>query len=394
MTATAAPATDYDPFTMDAILDPHLHDGRLREETPVAYLPQYDVYALTRHADIRAALRDPRTFSSTDRPFYVPSNLKPSMMVMEDAPHHTVIKKVALEFLNKQEIAHLQQTFERESMALIERLMAGGAADVDAAQDVAAAFILKVFPDAIGAPVEGRENLIAFGDAVFNSTSPRNELYHRKMERAVPALAWVEENMKRSALSPGGWGARVFEIVDEGRLTEDEGEQLVKTIFAAGYDTTASTIGSLLRAFADNPDQWDLARERPELVDSAIEEGLRYYAASRYGGRLVTQDVEIAGHLLPAGAKVMMMWLGAGRDPRQWTDPDRFDIAREGVGGHISFGFGVHACLGQHIARIEAKAMLEALIPRVSRIERTGDVEMLDNMQAFGHHHIPVRLHP
>lgn len=150
----------------------------------------------------------------------------------------------------------------------------------------------------------------------------------------------------------------------------------------------------MIRAFADHPAQWKKLRENPELVDNAWEEAIRFYPASRYGGRWAKKETVLGGVRIPEGAKILVMWLGAGRDGRQYENPDEFRIDREMTGGHLSFGFGIHTCAGQGVARLEARTLLRALVERVERIELVGEPVQAVNYQSFGHEKVPVRLVP
>jgi cytochrome P450 len=166
----------------------------------------------------------------------------------------------------------------------------------------------------------------------------------------------------------------------------------VKLLFAAGFDTTVGSITNAIRAFADNPNQWTLLKESPDLIDNAIEEVLRYYPPVRYTGRVAAMEAEVDGHIVPEGAPMMMMWLSGGRDPRFWHNPNDFDIRRDNVAGHMTFGVGIHACLGQHIARMETRAVLSAMLRHVDTLELAGQPEVSDNMQGFGFTKLPVRF--
>ncbi|WP_342660463.1 Cytochrome [Rhodococcus ruber] len=391
---TDAPHSNYDPFDPEVLKDVHLHDGMLREVAPVVHIEKYDFYAVTRHAEIQRALRDWRTFSSTDRPFYQPNPFRPNAPLMQDPPDHTQTKSVMLRIFSKENMAQMESYFAEVATRVVDELLADGSADVDGYRDVAARYVLQVFPDVLGLPTEGRQLLLKFGDAVFNAFGPQNEHHHAKMASGAPALDWVEANMKRELQSEGGIGWQLYAAADEGLISEIEAEQLLKAVFGAGFDTTIFGISGLLRALADNPRQWDLLRTRPDLLEPAFEEALRMYPPSRFGGRIATRDTELGGVAIPAGTKLLMMWLGAGRDPRKWDNPNEFHVDRHSAGSHLSFGFGIHTCAGQAVARLEAKSLLAALVARVARIEPTGEPHRAINFQAFGHDALPLRLIP
>jgi 4-methoxybenzoate monooxygenase (O-demethylating) len=389
----ATPVSDYDPFTPEAILDAHRHDGAIRELAPAVYLSRYDVWAVARWQQVHDVLRDWETFSSTSRPFFDPKAIRPNILITQDPPDHSRVRAVIMRVLTPGALNELRAAFADAAERLVDRVLADGAVELDGHTELAADFILKVFPDALGLPEEGRTHLLRFGDAAFNAFGPRNEIYHRGMESAADAIAWVDANTKREAMRAGGLGDAMYQAADRGEVSPEEAELLVRTFFSAGFDTTVYGIGSLLRAFAEFPDQWQLVREQPSLVKNAFEEALRFESPSRFGGRVAVRDTDLDGVAVPAGARFMVMFLAAGRDPRRWDEPDRFDVRRK-VGGHVSFGYGIHVCVGMVLARLEAEALFSALARRVERIELTGEPARAVNFQAHGHDSIPLRLVP
>ncbi|MET4538633.1 cytochrome P450 [Arthrobacter bambusae] len=393
-TLIEAPVSQYDPFDPEVLAAVHHHDGLLREVAPVVYIEKYDFYAITRAEDIQKALRNFRVFSSADRPFYEPNPFRPNAPLMQDPPEHTQTKSVMLRIFSQENMDKMESYFTEHAERLVDELLANGSVELDAYKDLAARYVLKVFPDILGLPEEGRELLLKFGDAVFNVLGPHNDHHFQKMEAGQPALEWVGANVKREKQSEGGIGWQLYQAADEGIITPTEAEQLLTAVFGAGFDTTVFSIAGMLRAFADNPKEWAKLRENPDLVESAFEEAVRYFAPSRYGGRVAKRETELGGVRIPEGAKILVMWLGAGRDPRKWESPDEFRIDRPSASGHLSFGFGIHTCAGQAVARMEGRSILRALVKRVASIELTGEPRHAINFQAFGHDYIPVRMTP
>ncbi len=391
-TTVDVPTSDYDPFTEEAILDAHRYDGALRDIAPAVYLERYDVWAVARFRDVHAILPDHERFTSTDRPFFDPKAIRPAILLTEDPPEHTRTRSVIMRSLSAPALRKMQEEFDRAAVALVDRLLESGGI-VDGHLDIASAYVLQVFPDILGLSKEGRHHLLRFGDAAFNAFGPANEIQRRGMERAADAIAWVDRSVKRDAVDPDGLGGQMFKAADDGEITEQEAELLVRTLFAAGSDTTIYGIGSMVRAFSENPGEYEKVRAEPKLVRNAFEEVLRYESPSRFGGRATKDVTELDGVTLPAGARIMVMFLSAGRDPRKWENPDTFDVTRKVV-GHINLGYGIHACAGQALARIEGQAILNALAAKVKAIEPAGEAERAVNFQAHGHEHIPVRLIP
>jgi 4-methoxybenzoate monooxygenase (O-demethylating) len=164
-------------------------------------------------------------------------------------------------------------------------------------------------------------------------------------------------------------------------------------LLSAAADTTVMTLATAIRAFSLFPDQYRLLRKEPALAKDAFEESLRWDSPSRMAGRITTHDVEVDGYLLPKGERCGLMFAAANRDPRKWTEPDRFDIRRDNR-GHLGWGYGLHACVGRVLAVLEADALLGACVRHIERFEPAGD--SVPWMSAIGHGpaKLPVKIAP
>jgi cytochrome P450 len=150
-------------------------------------------------------------------------------------------------------------------------------------------------------------------------------------------------------------------------------------LLTAGVDTTVNGIGNMIHAFALHPDQWARLRTEPSLAKRAFEESLRWDSTVQTFFRTTARSVDVAGETIPEGAKVLLFLAAANRDPRHWQRAEVFDISRN-ASGHVGFGFGIHQCLGQMVARMEAEAVLDAMIPRIAEIRLAGEpVRRLNN---------------
>ena len=392
------PATDsavdtgFDWFSPEVIRDPQKYDGMIREAGPVVYSPQYDVWATGRHDQIELMMRDWRTFSSTRPPFEEIG--QPMILLSDDPPDHQRVRTVISKGMSPAVLRRMQDDFEQGAENLVLRLLEGPEV-IDGHTDLAKAYVLKVFPDAIGLGDQNREMLIRFGHAQFNMFGPKNEIYRQSMDEATEVFEWVGVNCKRDAVQPGGICMAMYEAADTGAVTQQEAEILVRTLYSAGSDTTIYSLGNTLRALAEFPDQYQLLRSNiDEFATRAFEEGIRYDNPARFTRRRATMDVDVDGVELPEDAKILLLHMPGGRDPRRWENPGVYDITRDVVNKHLGLGFGVHACVGARVARLEGVSLLSALARHVRSIELAGEPEVTTNMAVHGHEKLPLRLVP
>jgi 4-methoxybenzoate monooxygenase (O-demethylating) len=390
------PVSDADPFSDEFLADPFPHLAQLRDEGPVVYLDRYGVFAVARHEQVQAVLKEPLAFSSAAGTgitnFAVEKAWrKPSILLEVDPPVHTHNRKVVARALAPRSLGYLQETFDRRAAELADSLVARGS--FDAVPDLAEIFPTRVFPDAFGLQEDGRDQLLAYGAIVFNGMGPRNHLFEASMQGAAEVIAWITRQCARSSLRPDGLGALIYAGVDAGEVTEDEAALLVRSFLSAGLDTTVSAIALGVLDFVQHPDQWRELRQDPSLARNAFEEVVRLEAPVMNFFRTTAEATELAGTYLPANAKVMVSFAGANRDPRRWEDPDRFDIRRK-TAGHMGFGVGVHNCVGQVIARMEGEALLRALAARVGSWHLAGEPQPRLNNTLRGLATLPVAAEP
>jgi hypothetical protein len=250
---------------------------------------------------------------------------------------------------------------------------------------------LRVFPDAVGIPQGGRENLLPYGDHAFNAFGPANDLVAKGAPRVGELSAWVNARCQRDVLSPAGFGADIWAASDRGDITPEQAPLVVRSLLTAGVDTTVHGISAVLYAFATNPGQWERLRREPSLARVAFDEAVRWESPVQTFFRTATTDVRVGDVVIPEGRKILMFLAAANRDPRRWADPDSFDLSRD-PSGHVGFGMGIHQCVGQHVARLEAVAILTALARRVRTIELDGPTVRHHNNTLRAWESIPVRV--
>ena len=390
------PVSTIDPFSERFLRDPYPHHEALREAGPVVWLEHYGIWAMARHQEVRDGLTDCQTYCSSagvglsdfrKEPPWRP----PSIILEADPPLRTRTRAVLTRILSPAAINVLRASFEREAQSLVARLLEHR--EFDGIADIAEAYPLKVFPDAVGISEDGRENLLPYGSMVFNSFGPRNDLFESAMANAGPVRDWIMSKCSRAALASGGLGMRIFEAVDSGELTEPEAGMLVRSFLSAGIDTTVYGLGNALHCFASHPAQWTIVRENPNLIRGAFEEVLRFEAPVQTFFRTTTKGVDVGGVRLGDGEKVLLFLAAANRDPRRWDNPDHFDVRRRAT-GHMTFGTGIHGCVGQAVARLESEAIFGALARRVASFELTGEPTRRLNNTLRGLDTLPLRIVP
>ena len=390
--------SDLDPYALEFLSDPYPQHQVLREAGAVVWLSKYDIVALARHAEVSAALDDWETFCSNRgvglSDFLNEEPWRPPSIILEaDPPLHTRARAVLSRVLSKNALAGLTEPFVQVARVLVSELLERSTIDgtIDGIRDLAEAYPLAVFPDAVGVVKEGRENLLPYGDMAFNAFGPRNELFEKSFANAQKGAAWIATQCQRESLDAQGIGAQIYAAADTGEIDAEEAGMLVRSLLTAGLDTTIFSIGAALYCFAAYPDQWQLLRNDPRLARPAFAEVIRFISPVQTFFRTTTCEVEVAGTRIPKGQKVLLILASANRDPRKWENPERFEIQRR-VAGHVGFGHGIHMCVGQQLARLEGEVILRVLAEKVAAIELAGEPMWRLNNTLHGLDHLPLRL--
>jgi 4-methoxybenzoate monooxygenase (O-demethylating) len=392
--ASGVPTIERDPYSTEYLIDPYPFHEELREAGPVVWLEAYDVWATGRHEHVRNVLTDWRTFMSGAGVGLIDLRVDawrpPSLLLEADPPDHTVVRQIIERVLSPRAVKILREKFQARAETLVDQLVSAGS--FDAMDELARVFPVEAFADEVGVPKEGRENLLPYGDMVFNGQGPRNELFDAAMQNAAEVQEWIMASCRRENLAPSGFGAQIYEAADAGEITGEQAGMLVRSFLSAGLDTTVSALGNAVHLFATNPEQWELLRADPSLARPAFEETIRIETPVQVFSRTATRDTEIGGTGIAKDERVMIFFGAANRDPRRWENPDRFDITRK-ASGHLAFGLGIHGCVGKPVARIEGEVVLGALARRVGRIELNGEPQRHLNNTVRSFESLPVTFH-
>lgn len=361
------PASQVDIFADEFLADPYPALAELRAAGPVVHLEPLDVWAVPRYEQVREVLGDWERFSSAGVAFNEPFNQQIGDGVLRAAPPlHTTLRDVLSSRLSPRAMRTLKDDIGRRAQGFVDELLDRGS--FDAITDLARRFPVGVVADLIGLPEEGREELLGLIDANFNCFGPSNTRTWQSVPRMQELAQYVYSRATREMLAEDSWGAAVYAAVDAGTVDAEHAPWLVMTYVTAGMDTTVNALGHAIWLMAQHPDQWDIVRSDRSLIPQAFREVLRLESPVQAFGRTTTVDWSVEEHVVPAGSQLAVLYGSANRDEREWPEPERFDVRRENL-GHVAFGYGLHSCAGQALARTEGEAILQALADRVTRFE-------------------------
>ncbi|HEY2283058.1 MAG TPA: cytochrome P450 [Solirubrobacteraceae bacterium] len=366
-TGAAPHRSSIDLFSDAVLADPYPHYRKLRETSSAVYLTKCDAWALTQYADVRRALSDWRVFSSTDgialsRVTNAATDKSPLAV---DPPAHRHPRRVLQGHLSPMSVHDQAIGIQRRAKELVAHL--AKQERFDAMRDLAAPFALSTLADHMGLPADSRDFLIDWADAAFDIMGPDNERTRIARAHLGKLGVYLLNTTIVERLSTTGAGRAIYAAGTRGDITPEACTQLVAISLLASIPTTTASIGNAVSLFARHPDQWECLRRDPRLVENAVEEILRLESPIQWFSRVLRERCDIGDVSVPAGARVLLLFGAANRDPNTWGDPDTFDITRTNPVDHLAFGHGLHSCMGQGLARAEIAAVLTALVAHVER---------------------------
>lgn len=389
-----APVWPGDPFSDDFFYNAFDYFPELRALGPVFRLPQYGIWGMAQYEPVKSALADWETFiSSAGAGIQDLRKQKawrpPSILLETDPPLHDVTRGAMNKVLSIGALRERKEAFQAEADRMVDALVERGT--FDAVSDLAIPFPLKVMGDAVGVPPEGRECLLPFSNMLFNSFGPPNEVFLKSIEESKAVVEELYRQCSREVLTGDGFGAALYAAVDRGEIPEDYAPALVRSILSAGFDTTVNGLSSAIYAFAQYPEQWQILRDEPNRLRTFFDEVIRWASPVQTFFRTTSREVEVDGFRIGGDEKVLLFLAAANHDPDRWESPEVFDITRKTI-GHVGFGHGIHVCVGQMVARMEAEVVFGALCRRVAGFELAGTPVYKRNNTLRGFEHLPVRL--
>ncbi|MEV4233602.1 cytochrome P450 [Nocardia vinacea] len=370
MTTSAINDIYYDPYDIQLNADPYPMFKRLREELPVYYNEQHDFYAISRWADVNAALLDTGTYSSARGAILelikAGIEMPPGILIFEDPPVHDIHRKLLSRMFTPRKIRELEDKIRQFCVRSLDPLVGTGRLDFIA--DIGAQMPMRTIGMLLGIPEEDQEAIRDFANDQMRTEEGQ------PMKAASEGLAtgeifsayidWRAEHPSDDIMTE----LLNVEFEDENgvvrRLTRDELLIYVNVVAGAGNETTTRLIGWAGKVLAEHPDQRRELVENPRLIPNAVEELLRFEPPAPHVARYVTRDVELHGRTVPEGSVMMMLIGAANRDHRQFpADGDVFDIHRD-TRQHLTFSVGTHYCMGSALARLEGRIALEEILAR------------------------------
>jgi cytochrome P450 len=369
MTATE-PGVYYDPYDFDIDADPYPIWRRLREEQPLYYNERYDFYALSRFDDVERCLVDWRTYSSAKGTLLelIKSDIEipPGSMIFEDPPHHDLHRGLLSRVFTPRKMNAVEPKVREFCARSLDPLVGSGGFDF--IRDLGAQMPMRTIGMLLGIPEQDQEAIrdrIDDGLRLEEGTMPdfTSDRAEGHSEVFEAYLDWRAEHPSDDLMTE--LLTAEYEDLDgeRRRLTRAEVLGYVGLIAAAGNETTTRLIGWTGKVLAEHPDQRRQLVEDRSLIPNAIEELLRYEPPSPVQGRLVTRDVEHYGQTVPEGSAMLLLNGSANRDERHFAEGEGFDIHRK-IDHHLTFGYGLHFCLGAALARLEGRVALDEVLER------------------------------
>jgi cytochrome P450 len=369
MTSTEADLY-YDPYDFEIDADPYPVWRRLREERPLYHNERYDFFALSRFDDVEQASIDWRTYSSARGTLLeiikADIDVPRGSIIFDDPPTHDIFRGLLSRVFTPRRVAALEPKIRELCARSLDPLVGSGGFDF--VRDLGAEMPMRTIGMLLGIPEQDQVALrdkIDDGLRLEEGTMPDVDLSNTDDQASAFAayIDWRVDHPSDDLMTELLQAELEDATGTRRRLTREEVVNYVNLVAAAGNETTTRLIGWTGKVLAEHPDQRaELVADR-SLVPAAIEELLRYEPPSPVQARYVTRDVEHYGEVVPEGSAILLLTAAANRDDRQFPGGDRFDIHRK-IGHHLSFGYGIHFCLGAALARLEGRVALDEVLRR------------------------------
>lgn len=405
--ATETPAIELNPYSHEFHEDPYAVYATLREHAPLYYNEDLDFYAVTRHEDVAAVLRDNETYLSgygtvlelmgADYGEVMAGN---PMILFMDPPDHTKLRRLVSLAFTPRAIARLEDHIRSHTAELCDRLAAAGGGDF--VDSFAAPLPMHVIFEMLGVPSEDRPQVREWIDRMLDRIPEPPYIPDYAMEAALHNSEYNQDLIAEHRKHPQD---NLIGDLLAAEITEEDGERrqlsdgeilgFIGLLGGAGNETITKLLTNTLVLLQRHPDARRRAVEDPTALKNAVEESLRFWAPAQYNGRTTSREVTLHGETIPEGSTVVAFMASANRDERRFPDAEVFDIDRSGKESHLSFGVGIHFCLGAALARTQARIGLEMFLERFPdyEIDEAG-LERVHSSNVHGFEHAPITVRP
>jgi cytochrome P450 len=386
----ATPTTQFDPFAAGYLQDPYPHVAALREDAPVAYAPEIDMWVVSRYADVDAVFRDPATFSasiaqaplvplSEDARAILAEGFRPAQVMSNlDPPEHGRIRAHTSRAFSARRIASLEPTIRARTTALVDAFAERGEAELVA--ELTFPLPATTIFTMIGFPESDTELLKSYCDErlIITWGRPSVDDQCRVARQMVDYWRYCEAFVADRVRHPADdfTSDLLATAREDGTLSEREIASIIYGLSFAGHETTTNLIANTVRRVLEERPAWNAIVAGRAAIPNAVEEALRFDSSVVAWRRIATRAAAIGGVDVPAGAKLLLLLCAANRDPARFPDPDRFDITRTGARSHLAFGMGIHYCLGAALARLQVAIVLETLASRFPALHLVPDQKL------------------
>jgi cytochrome P450 len=385
----------------------HAAAKKLRAEAPVlrVELPDYPAFwAFTKHADVMEIERNPRVFTNSPMPTLTPkAQMRPSdepaavqTLIQMDGDNHRDHRKIVNDWFMPASINRMQDRVAELAKRYVDEMASlGGRCDF--ARDIAMHYPLHVILSTLGLPEDDYGRMLQLTQELFGGDDPDIGRVGNDEGSMAIIMDFVQYFNGVAADRRANPTSDLASVIANAELNgaplpdvDVLGFYLITA--TAGHDTTTNSIAGGLHALLTNPDQLELLRANPDLLDDhAVEELIRYVTPVKHFMRTCQEPFTIRGTEIQPGELVLMSYASANRDDEVFTDPDRLDLNRENASGHLAFGFGRHFCLGAHLARLEIRTFFRELLGRLESIELDGETTFTHSTLVTGPKNLPIR---